>query len=169
MLLLNLLSSLFLVSRTASFVIRENTIEEEGTDLVEKQEVRVTYGDELENILRKAASEGRKSLVEEILNGEIQALQSWVRKRAFDYMEQGVSKMGEDIEAAKKVIDEIKVVLEETNSLLSVAGHEISSFLKDADFREESTSETLVNVLKFLRSVGETAENKYKKAVADKV
>ena len=32
-----------------------------------------------------------------------------MRKRAFDYMDQGVSKMGEDIEAAKKVIDEIKV------------------------------------------------------------
>ena len=64
-LLLNLLSSLLLVSRIASFVVRENTIEGE------KQEVRVTYGDELENILRKAASEGRQSLVEEILNGEV--------------------------------------------------------------------------------------------------
>merc|ERR1712123_121418 len=148
MLLLNLFCTLLSVIRTTSFVIRENTIEE-GDDLVEKQEVRVTYGDELENILRKAALEGRQSLVEDIFSGEIQALQSWVRKRAFDYMEQGVSKMGEDIEAAKTVIDEIKVVLEETNSLLSVADQEISSFLKSADFRG-STSETMVNVLKFI-------------------
>jgi len=156
--------------------VRENVAEvgeeahEDGSvDLVEKQEVKVTYGDELEDILRKAASEGRHSLVEEILIGEIQVMQGWVRKRAFDYMEQGVSKMGEDIEAAKNVIDEIKVVLEETSSLLTVAGQEISSFLKGAELREGSTSDTLVNVLKFIRSVGETAEDKYKKAIADKV
>ena len=40
---------------------------------------------------------------------QIQVILGWVRKRAFDYMEQGVTKMGEDLEAAKKVIDEIKV------------------------------------------------------------
>jgi len=152
-------------------VIRENTIgnEESKKELFEKQEVRVSYSDELENILRKAALEQRKSLVEDILFGEIEAVQAWVRKRAFDYMEQGVSKMGEDIDAAKKVIDEIKEVLQETNSLLGDARQEISRFIKGADFKERGTSETLVNVLKFLRSVGETAELDYKKSVADKV
>ena len=44
---------------------------ESGVEEKEKHEVVVTYGDELENILRKAAAEGRKSLIEEILNGEV--------------------------------------------------------------------------------------------------
>eukprot|EP00092_Neocalanus_flemingeri_P011255 GFUD01012129.1.p1 GENE.GFUD01012129.1~~GFUD01012129.1.p1 ORF type:complete len:189 (-),score=47.30 GFUD01012129.1:96-614(-) len=172
MLLLSFLFSLLSVTRTASFVVRGNAgeVSKEEHDLVEnKQEVKVTYGEELEDILRKASSEGRHSLVEEILLGEIQVIQGWVRKRAFDYVEQGVSRKGEDIEAAKNVIDELKVVLEETSTLLTVAGQEISSFLKEADLREGSTSETLVNVLKFIRSVGETAEDKYKNAITDKV
>ena len=77
-LFLNILFSFLSVTRTASFVVRENVAEvgeeahEDGSvDLVEKQEVKVTYGDELEDILRKAASEGRHSLVEEILIGEV--------------------------------------------------------------------------------------------------
>ena len=54
-------------------MIRENTIgnEESKKELFEKQEVRVSYSDELENILRKAALEQRKSLVEDILFGEV--------------------------------------------------------------------------------------------------
>ena len=74
-LFLNILVPLFLVTGTASFVVRENVGEEvsEGdvVDLVEKQEVKVTYGDELEGLLRKAASEGRHSLVEQILKGKV--------------------------------------------------------------------------------------------------
>ena len=89
--LLNLLSSLLLVSRIASFVVRENNIEGE------KQEVRVTYGDELENILRKAASEGRQSLVEEILNGEVS--DSHVGKQlscSLTFSDPSIAKLGEE-------------------------------------------------------------------------
>ena len=42
---------------------------------------------------------------------QIQALQSWVRKRGFEYMEEGVTSRGDDIEAAKEVIDQIKVTI----------------------------------------------------------
>ena len=94
--LLNLLSSLLLVSRIASFVVRENTIEGEQ-DILEKQEVRVTYGDELENILRKAASEGRQSLVEEILNGEVS--DSHVGKQlscSLTFSDPRIAKLGEE-------------------------------------------------------------------------
>merc|ERR1712083_30377 len=170
MFLFSLLLATFSASKVVGFVVRENRVEVEmGEKEKEEHEVVVTYGDELESILRKAADEGRKSLIEEILNGEIQALQSWVRKRGFEYMEEGVTNRGEDIEAAKEVIDDIKAVLEETNNLLSGAGQEITSFLKSANFGDPSTSETLVNVLKFLRSAGETAENKYKAAISERV
>merc|ERR1712083_155738 len=163
MFLFSLLLTTFSASKVVGFVVRENRVEVEmGEKEKEEHEVVVTYGDELESILRKAADEGRKSLIEEILNGEIQALQSWVRKRGFEYMEEGVTNRGE-------VIDDIKAVLEETNNLLSGAGQEITSFLKSANFGDPSTSETLVNVLKFLRSAGETAENKYKAAISERV
>ena len=68
----NLLLTLFSASKVVGFVVRENRVEvESGVGEKEKHEVVVTYGDELENILRKAAAEGRKSLIEEILNGEV--------------------------------------------------------------------------------------------------
>ena len=89
----------------------------------------MTYDDELENILRKAANGGDVELVQEIFNKEvsskyflfiqclpkyeyqlqIQLLQNWIRKRAFDYIEQGVMLKGENVNEAKLVVDKIKV------------------------------------------------------------
>ena len=69
-LLFSFLLSVLSAGKVVGFVVREDKVEE-VEDLQEKHEVRVTYGDELENILRKAANEGRESLVEEILSGEV--------------------------------------------------------------------------------------------------
>ena len=121
------------VCLTSALVIKTSETQEssEEDNLVTIEEVKVTYDDELENILRKAANGGDVELVQEIFNKEvsskyflfiqclpkyeyklqIQLLQNWIRKRAFDYIEQGVMLKGENVNEAKLVVDKIKVNL----------------------------------------------------------
>ena len=40
---------------------------------------------------------------------QIDVLQTWVRKRAFDHIEQGVMLKGNNVQEAKLVVDKIKV------------------------------------------------------------
>ena len=73
------------------------------------EEVKISYGDELENILRQAARSEDFLHVNTIFNEQIDVLEDWVRKRAFDYIEQGVMLKGDNVEEAKLVVDKVKV------------------------------------------------------------
>ena len=73
------------------------------------KEVKVSYGDELEIILRQAATDRDFALVNKIFSDEIDMLDNWVRKRAFDYIEQGVMLKGDNVQQARQVVDKIKV------------------------------------------------------------
>ena len=42
---------------------------------------------------------------------QIDALQNWVRKRAFDHIEQGVLLKGDNVRGAKLLVDNVKVKL----------------------------------------------------------
>ena len=64
-------------------------------EVFQLKEVKVSYGNELEIILRQAATDRDFALVKKIFSDEIDLLDNWVRKRAFDYIEQGVMLKGE--------------------------------------------------------------------------
>jgi len=129
-------------------------------------ELQVNYGEELANLLRQAADQGKMALVKDILEGEIDNTEKRVRERAFTYMQDGVSSWGEDVSTTKDIIDKIKAVLNETLLLLDAARPEISSFLEGVKFQEEEVGKTLVDILAYIRSVGELAEKKYKDTVS---
>ena len=74
------------------------------------KEVKVSYGNELEIILRQAATDRDFALVKKIFSDEIDLLDNWVRKRAFDYIEQGVMLKGDNVQEARHVVDKIKVM-----------------------------------------------------------
>ena len=109
----------------SAFVVNTHTEAEAGVAI---EEVRVSYGEELETILREAANSGDINLVRSIFTTEvsgvaepvtcrmtsplqIDALQNWVRKRAFDHIEQGVLLKGDNVRGAKLLVDNIKVKL----------------------------------------------------------
>ena len=112
-------------SLTSAFVVRTSGTGD-SEDVFQIEEVKVSYGDELEAILHKAAIDGDLGLVREIFNNEVRGqdweniiknkhhlqidvLQTWVRKRAFDHIEQGVMLKGNNVQEAKLVVDKIKV------------------------------------------------------------
>ena len=67
-----------------------------GVKEKEEHEVVVTYGDELESILRKAAVEGRKSLIEEILNGEVTSHNLIRRFENMNISDPSLAELGEE-------------------------------------------------------------------------
>ena len=112
----------------SAFVVNTNTHTEAEAG-VAIEEVRVSYGEELETILREAANSGDINLVRSIFTTEVSwcvaepvacrntsplqiaALQNWVRKRAFDHIEQGVLLKGDNVRGAKLLVDNVKVKL----------------------------------------------------------
>ena len=109
----------------STFVVNTNTHTEAEAG-VAIEEVRVSYGEELETILREAANSGDINLVRSIFTTEVSgvaepvacrmtsplqiaALQNWVRKRAFDHIEQGVLLKGDNVRGAKLLVDNVKV------------------------------------------------------------
>merc|ERR1712203_313820 len=140
----------------------------ENVEETRREDVKVSFGDELEKILLTAVENGDVQFIQNIFRRETELLQNIVRKRAFDYIEDGVQLSGSDVEAAKDAVDRIKVVMEETIKLLKDSEIEISNFLQDINLKEPSSGETLLSALKFIRSVYRTSEENMKHSLLTK-
>ena len=111
--------SISAIGKSASFVLTNENVEE-----IRREDVKVSFGNELEKILLAAVEDGDVQFLKDVfskevclqfrksfltLNFQVELLQNLVRKRAFDYIEDGVHLSGSDVEAAKDVVDRIKV------------------------------------------------------------
>ena len=122
--------SISAIGKSASFVLTNENVEE-----IRREDVKVSFGNELEKILLAAVEDGDVQFLKEVFskevclqfrksfltsNFQVELLQNLVRKRAFDYIEDGVHLSGSDVEAAKDVVDRIKVTQSLSESVSNV-------------------------------------------------
>ena len=122
--------SISAIGKSASFVLTNENVEE-----IRREDVKVSFGNELEKILLAAVEDGDVQFLKDVFSKEvcqdfgkflltlkfqIELLQNLVRKRAFDYIEDGVHLSGSDVEAAKDVVDRIKVTQSLSESVSNV-------------------------------------------------
>merc|ERR1711881_578276 len=132
---------------------------------------QVTYSGELESLLREA-SQGRGgglARVRDLLLGEIESTEDQVRRRTFFYLEEEVSRRGEDITSTRFVIENMKSAMEESLDELEAAKEEISQHLDRTQEGDKEQGDTWVQVLSYIRGLGEQGEERLVRAAQPRV
>merc|ERR1712002_87340 len=147
-----------LILLTKAFIVQEKKP-------LEQIEVRVNYGDGMEELLVDAVRGGRGSQVHHLLIAEINSIEARVRSRGFFYMGEGVKQRGIDVGATRSIIDSVKSEMLDTVHRLEIAKLEIELLLQEISVTEPGMEETLLDILKSLRNVPSLTELKYRHAI----